>query len=175
MQNKKVDLHKLALTVGWQPLYVDDGYTCYEYVKKVRGVESLCHVLQLKDDLTYDTITPTFSAIVGVLPVKLQRKIKKLSKKCSDQEIDNVLDLICWTVQTHKDQCDYCRLAEYGSLVGVDIASHGYEFSYDLPKTTKSEILSLIESSLPVDLAPILGKMKKLDYKIGYIKQNYTK
>ena len=34
------------------------------------------------------------------------------------------------------------------------------------------EILALIESKLSLDDALILGKIKKIEYKIGYMKQN---
>jgi hypothetical protein len=54
----------------------------------------------------------------------------------------------------------------------VDIEEQGYKFCYDMPKAQKRKILSLIECNLPVELAPTLGKIKKIDYKIGYIKQN---
>ncbi len=174
MADKKVDLHKLAGAVGWQPLYVDDGYTCYEYVQKIRNIESLCHVLQIKDDLTYQTYLPTFLAIVAVLPPKLQKKVKKLTKKSSEEKIDSVLDLACYAVEEFKGKCEYTKLQEYGNLVGVDITKQGYQFSYYLPKNVRSQILSLIESSLPVTLAPTLGKIKKVEYKIGHIKQHGT-
>ena len=63
-------------------------------------------------------------------------------------------------------------LKEYGDLIGVDIEEHGYYFSYKIPKKKYLKSISLVESKLPVEDAPIIGKIKKLEYKISYIKQN---
>ena len=165
----------MAETVGWVPTYVDEGYTGYEYVENVKNIESLCHVLKLYDDLTYQTYLPTFEAIIEVLPKKLIKKIKKLTKKCDEQNINNVLDLASYEVQEYRLKTTYNKLFEYGCLVGIDISSRGYPFQYEMNKKQKRKILSYIESSLPVELAPKLGKIKKLDYKIGYVKQNGIK
>lgn len=170
-----IDLHHLAETVGWVPTYVDEGYTGYEYVQNIKNIESLCHVLKLYDDLTYQTYLPTFEAIIEVLPKKLIKKIKKLTKKCDEQNINNVLDLASYEVQEYRLKTSYNKLFEYGSLVGVDITKHGYQFQYEMSRKQERIILSLIESSLPVELAPKLGKIKKLDYKIGYARQNGIK
>lgn len=170
-----IDLHRLAETVGWVPTYVDEGYTGYEYIENVKNIESLCHVLKLYDDLTYQTYLPTFEAIIEVLPKKLTKKIKKLTKKCDEQNINNVLDLAAYEVQEYRLKTTYNKLYEYGCLVGIDISSKGYPFQYEMTKKEKRKILSFIESSLPVELAPKLGKIKKLDYKIGYVKQNGIK
>ena len=62
---KYIDLHKLAETVGWQPVYVDEGYTSYEYLEKVRNIECLCHVLKLYDDLGNFSISFNSRIIVG--------------------------------------------------------------------------------------------------------------
>ena len=170
-----IDLHHLAETVGWVPTYVDEGYTGYEYVQNIKNIESLCHVLKLYDDLTYQTYLPAFEAIIEVLPKKLIKKIKKLTKKCDEQNINNVLDLAAYEVQEYRLKTAYNKLFEYGSLVGVDITKHGYQFQYEMSRKQERIILSLIESSLPVELAPKLGKIKKLDYKIGYARQNGIK
>ena len=61
------------------------------------------------------------------------------------------------------------------SINGIDITEHGYEFQYETNKKMARQILSMIESYLPIDLAPVLGKIKKIDYKIGYAKQHGIK
>jgi len=57
-------------------------------------------------------------------------------------------------------------------LLGVDIEQFGYSFKYNLNKKEYNDILARIEQALPMEYAPVLGKIKKLDYKIGYIKNN---
>ena len=41
-----------------------------------------------------------------------------------------------------------------------------------MPKKKYQDALALIESKLDLNDALILGKMRKLEYKIGYMKQN---
>ena len=60
-------------------------------------------------------------------------------------------------------------LKEYGNLLGINIEDYGYYFTYKIPKKKYVKIISLIESKLTVEEAPILGKIKRLDYKISYI------
>ena len=172
---KYIDLHKLAQIVGWTALYVDEDYTSYEYYKRVKNIESLCHVLKIYDDLTYENYLSTFYTIINVLPKGLIRKIKKLTKKSDPESIHNVIDLACYEVEEYRNKTDYNKLFTYGTLVGVDISKSGYEFCYEMSKSQKRDILSFIESRLDIDLAPVLGKIKKLDYKIGYAKQHISK
>ena len=63
-------------------------------------------------------------------------------------------------------------LKEYGDLVGVNIEDYGYYFTYNMSNKKYRQILSLIESKLSVNEAPIVGKIKRIEYKIGYMKQN---
>ena len=79
------------------------------------------------------------------------------------------------TIEEYRKATDFTKLEEYGKLLGVDIYSLGYSFEYKLKKYKRSEILSQIEVHLPMELAPILGKIRKLDYKIAYIKNNKIK
>ena len=173
--SKNVDLHHLAETVGWQATYVDEGYAGYEYIQKVKNIESLCHVLKLYDDLNYETYTQTFEAIISVLPKELYKKIKKLTKKSDPENIANVIDLVCFEVETYRQNTIYNKLFTYGNLLGIDITENGYFFEYETNKKMARQILSMIESYLPIDLAPVLGKIKKIDYKIGYVKQHGIK
>lgn len=174
MENN-INLNRLAQITGWIPLYVDEEYTSYEYVQRIKRIESLCHVLKLYDNLSYDNYLSTFDTIISVLPRKLIKKIKKLTKHSDADNINSLIDLVCYEVEEYRNRTDYNKLFTYGTLVGVDIAKSGYEFCYIMPKSMKRNILSFIESKLPIDLAPILGKIKKIDYKIGYIKQNGAK
>lgn len=174
MENN-INLNRLAQITGWVPLYVDEEYTSYEYVQKIKKIESLCHVLKLYDNLSYENYLSTFDTIISVLPRALVRKIKQLTKRSDADNINSLIDLVCYEVEEYKNRTDYSKLYTYGILVGVDISKNGYEFCYTMPKTTKRNILSFIESKLPIDLAPILGRIKKIDYKIGYIKQNVSR
>ena len=170
--SNNVDLHHLAETVGWIPRYVDEGYTSYEYIERIGNIESLCHVLKLYDDLVYENYLSTFDAIIEVLPKELIKKIKKLTKKCDKANISSVIDLAAYEVEEYRLKTTYHKLFDYGCLLGVDISKEGYQFCYKMNKNQERQILSLIESNLPIDLAPVLGKIKKIDYKIGYVKQH---
>ena len=46
----KIDLHKLALTVGFEVVCVDDDYTNYEYMITLRDIESMSYVLKIKNE-----------------------------------------------------------------------------------------------------------------------------
>ena len=63
-------------------------------------------------------------------------------------------------------------LKEYGDLVGLNIEDYGYYFTFNLSKKKARTIMALIESKLDLNDALVLGKMRKLEYKIGYMKQN---
>lgn len=173
--NNNINLHKLAQIVGWVPLYVDEEYTSYEYIQRVKRIENLCHVLKLYDKLTYTNYLSTFDTIISVLPRDLVKKIKKLTKRSDPENINSLIDLVCYEVEEYRNKTDYNKLYTYGNLVGVDISQSGYDFCYVMPKNIMRNILSFIESKLPINLAPVLGKIKKLDYKIGYIKQHGAK
>ncbi len=172
---KYIDLNSLAQMVGWTAVYKDNGYTSYEYIQKIKNIESLCHVLKLYDNLDFSNYYSTFETIIEVLPKKLNKKIKKLTKNVDEANIANILDLAKYEVDEYRKNSTYNKLYTYGKLVGVDIQKEGYDFSYNISKQNERKILSMIESTLSVELAPVLGKLKKLDYKIGYIKQNGVK
>ena len=72
---------------------------------------------------------------------------------------------------TYKNKTKYNQLKEYGELVGINIEEYGYFFTYKMPKKKYQDALALIESKLDVNDALILGNMKKIEYKIGYMKQ----
>jgi hypothetical protein len=47
----KIDLHKLALTAGFEVVCVDDDYTNYEYMIRLKDIESMSYVLKIKNDI----------------------------------------------------------------------------------------------------------------------------
>ena len=61
-------------------------------------------------------------------------------------------------------------LKEYGALLGVDIEMK-FPFEYVLKKKKRSEILSYVEFYLPMEMAPLVGKIRKTEYKISYLKR----
>ena len=170
----KIDLHNLALTVGFEVVCVDDDYTDYEYMVVLRDIESMSYVLKIKNKIAYDDVENILQSIILVLPTRLRSKIKRLARKRDENNIDNIIDLLCFTISEYRNKTKYSQLKEYGDLVGVDIEKHGYFFTYKLSNKKYYEILALIESKLDLDDALILGKIKKIEYKIGYMKQNKT-
>ena len=71
-----------------------------------------------------------------------------------------------------KNKTKYNQVKEYGELVGINIENYGYYFTYNMPRKKYQDALALVESKLDVNDALILGKMKKIEYKIGFLKQN---
>ena len=168
----KIDLHKLALTVGFEVVCVDDDFTNYEYMVRIRDIESVSYILKIKNEIEFEDVDNILQSIVIMLPKDLRRKIKKLARKKDEQNIDNIIDLLCYTIDEYKSKTKYSLLKEYGDLVGVNIEDYGYYFTYNMSNKKYRQILSLIESKLSVDEAPIVGKIKRIEYKIGYMKQN---
>lgn len=168
----KIDLHKLALTVGFEVVCVDDDFTNYEYMIRLRDIESMSYILKIKNTIVYSDVDNILQSILIVLPAELRRKIKKLIRKKDAKNIENIIDLLCYTISEYKSKTKYSLLKEYADIVGVDIEKHGYYFTYKMSKNTYRKILSLIESKLSVDVAPVVGKIRKIEYKIGYVKQN---
>lgn len=168
----RIDLHKLALTVGFEVVCVDDDYTNYEYMVRLRDIESMSYVLKIKNEISYLDVDVILQSILIVLPKRLRRKLKKLAKRKDENNIENIVDLLCFTVEEYRAKTDYSLLKEYGDLVGVDIEKLGYSFTYKMTKATYHKLLALIESKLSVEEAPIIGKIRRIEYKIGYLKQN---
>ena len=168
----KIDLHKLALTVGFEVVCVDDDYTNYEYMVRLRDIESMSYILKIKNVISYEDVDDILQSIMIVLPKPLRKKVKKLVRKKDEKNIENIIDLLCFTISEYRNKTKYSLLKEYGLYVGVDIEKFGYFFTYKMPKSTYRKIISLIESKLPIEEAPIVGRIRKIEYKIGYVKQN---
>ncbi len=168
----KIDLHKLALTVGFEVVCVDDDYTNYEYMIRIKDIESMSYVLSIKNHIEFLDVDNILQSIIIVLPADLKRKIRKLTRKKDENNIENIIDLLCFTVEEYRSKTKYNLLYEYAKLVGVDIEKSGYYFTYKMSNKKYREILALIESKLPIEQALIVGKIRKIEYKIGYMKQN---
>jgi len=161
------NLHNLASTIGWEIVNIDEGFINYEYVLKVGEIESLSYIVRISENPTLEYFEETFEALIQVLPKKLQKKLRKLTKNSNVKES---LEVIIFAVEEYRQKTDFYKLYTYGTLLGVDLYKEGCMFQYVLSKKQKTKILSRIESELPMELAPVLGKIKKLDYKIGYLK-----
>ena len=167
----KIDLHKLALVVGFEMVCVDDDYTNYEYMTRIRDIESMSYILKIKNDITFLDFDNILQSIIIVLPNNLKKKVKKLVKKRDEGNIDNLIDLLCYTISEEKSKTKYSLLKEYGELVGINIEDYGFYFKYSISKKQYLKILALIESKLSIDDALVVAKIKKIEYKIGYLKQ----
>lgn len=168
----KSSLHELATKVGFEIVNVDDGFINYEFNEKISGVESVSYIIKVEDNPSEYKANITFDAIINVLPKKLKKRIYKLVKNSNISEDSKSIELVMFAVDEYRVKCDYNRLKEYGALLGVDIEKLGYMFTYNLSKKDFRHILAKIEQALPMEYAPVLGKIKKIDYKIGFVKNN---
>lgn len=167
----KSNLHELATKVGFEVVNVDDGFINYEFNERVSGVESISYIVKVVDDAS-DKAKITFDAIVNVLPKKLKKRIYKLVKNSDISKDEKSIELVMFAIDEYKAKCDYNKLKEYASLFGLDIEKMGYAFSYNLSKKDIISIIAKIEQEVPMEFAPTLGKIRKIDYKIGYVKNN---
>lgn len=167
---KKNNLHELATAVGFEVVNVDDGFINYEFNEKISNIESVSYIIQIADVMPKDKYILAFEAIIDVLPKKFRKRIYKLVKHTDIFEDDKSNELVLFAVNEYRAGCDYNRLKEYGELLKVDIEKLGYNFTYNLSKKDKKIIMAKIEQKLPMELAPVIGKIKKIEYKIGFIK-----
>lgn len=168
----KNGLHDLATMVGFEVVNVDDGFTNYEFNQKITGVESVSYIIKVLDTMTPERFQMTFDAIVNVLPRKFKKRIYKLVKHSDLVNDEKCLELVMFEVSQYKEKCDYNKLKEYAELVGINLEDLGYGFTYELSDKEKKAIIAKIEQKVPMELAPALGKIKKIEYKIAFIKQN---
>ena len=54
----------------------------------------------------------------------------------------------------------------------MNIEDYGYYFTYKISKKDYAKMISLIESKLPIEEAPKVGKIKDIEYKISYVKHH---
>ncbi len=168
----RIDLHQLALIVGFEVVCVDDDCTNYEYMIRIRDIESMSYVLKIKNHIEFLDVDNILQSIIIVLPADLRRKIRKLTKKTDENNIDNIIDLLCFTVEEYKLRTRYNLLNEYAKLLGINLEKEGYYFTYKMSKKRYKQIMAFIESKLDISVAPIIGKMHKIEYKIGFLRQH---
>lgn len=168
-------LKDLAGIIGWKLITEDKGFSTYEFEIEESKYEHIAFVVRILDDPNELELIEILLTLIKVLPIKLKNKINKLINKLNMENLLNSLELIGFTIEEYKKQTEYAKLEEYGRLLGVDIQKQGYLFEYVLKKRKRAEILSQIELNLPMELAPVLGKIKKTEYKIAYIKNRKIK
>ena len=166
----KNNLHELATAVGFEIVNVDDGFINYEFNEKISNIESVSYIIQIADVMPKEKYILAFEAIVDVLPKKFRKRVYKLVKHSDVFDDEKCNELVLFAVNEYKANCDYNKLKEYGALLHVDIEKLGYNFTYNLAKKDKKAIIAKIEQKLPMELAPVVGKIRKIEYKIGYIK-----
>lgn len=164
-------LEDLAKIIGWKLVSDDPDYSAYEYIEYTGRIEKLAHIINIPKNVENDDVYDIWLILKSVLPRKLRKKLGKITKNIDSEEFSSLFEVINYTIEEYKAKTDYERLKEYGLLLGVDIEKLGYEFEYNMPKQKRQKLLSIIEAKLPIELAPMFGKMKKIDVKIGYIKQ----
>lgn len=173
----KVSTHlkDLANVVGWTLVNDDKGFSTYEYEIAESKYEHISHVVRILDEPNELEIYEIILSLIKVLPVKLRIKINKLINKVKVHELPNVMEIVCFTISEYKKKTEYAKLEEYAKLLGVTLEGKGFSYEYKLKKAKRAEILSQIEVNLPMELAPVLGKIKKTEYKIAYIKNKHIK
>lgn len=165
-------LRELAETIGWKLVNNDKGFSIYEYETKVNKYEKISNIIRILEEPDDLEIYEIMLSLIKVLPYKLKRAVNKLISKFKLEDIGELTEVACYTIDEYKKTTDFYKLKEYGQLLGVNIEELGYTFEYKLKHRKRAEILSIIENKLPIEIAPILGKIRKLDYKIAYIKNS---
>ncbi len=160
-------LHNLASTIGWEIVNVDEGFINYEYILKISDIDSLSYIVRISENLSDEYYEETFEALIQILPKRLQKKLFRLIKGST---VKDSIEVLIFAIDEYRQKTDFNKLYNYGLLLDVDLLKEGFIFEYELTKREKIKILSRIESELPMELAPVLGKIKKLEYKIGYLK-----
>ena len=163
-------LHELATAVGFEVVNVDDGFINYEFSENISNIENVSYIIQVADSMTRDKYILTFEAIINVLPKNFRKRIYKLVKHSDIYEDDKSNELVLFAINEYRFGCIYNKLKDYGALLNVDIEKLGYNFTYNLSKKAQKTIMARIEQNLPMELAPVVGNIKKIEYKIGYIK-----
>ena len=168
-------LKELAKVVGWRLVNEDNGFCIFEYEVCVSKHENDMFIVRILDEPNELETRELLDAILKVLPYKLRRKTGRLLNKFKMEDFNNLVEVVCFTIDEFKKATDYAKLEEYGKILGVDLEQKGYKFQYILKKNIRSEIIALIEVNLPMELAPVLGKIRKIDYKIAYVRNKRIK
>ena len=163
-------LVELATAIGWKKVAEDKDFTSYEYKKDVSRSESVTYLLRIFEHQESEDFYQTLFIINNVLPRELKKKIKKITKKIKPDEIAGVVEVIKFAIDEHKKKTTYTMLEQYGKMLGVDIEKLGYGFEYETSRRKELEILAKIEAKLPMELAPEVGKIKKIEYKMAFVR-----
>lgn len=166
-------LKEIAKVIGWELITEDKGFSTYEFEIEESKHEHLAYVVRILDDPNELEVIEILLTLTKVLPFKLKCKVNRIINRLKLEDLSNTMELICFTVDEYKKKTDYAKLRRYGHLLGVDIEAGGHKFEYKLKRRKKAEILSQIEIALPMEIAPVLGKIKNIDYKIAYIKNKH--
>ena len=175
MNKASKSLKALASVIGWKLVNDDKGFSTYEYEISMSKYENVSFVIRILDEPTESEVDEILLTLIKVLPQKLKRSVNKLVGKFKAEDFENLAEVAIFTIEEYKKATEFNKLKEYGQLLGIDIEEKGYSFEYKLKKNKKAEIMSVIELKLPIEIAPTLGKLKKIDYKIAYIKNNRLK
>ena len=168
-------LRDLAETIGWKFVNDDLDFTVYEYTHRVSKYEEISHIARIYEKPNEIMLYDILKTLKKVLPRKLKKKIDKILKNIRIEDLPNVVEVVKFAIEEYKSKTDYARLKEYGNLVGVDIEKLGYKFKYTLKKREKLDIIAKIENHIPIEHAPKVGTIKKLEYKIAYVRINMNK
>lgn len=165
-------LLELAKTIGWVPIIADGGWTNLEYTRRVNAYESIRHILKLGTTVDDVDFLNALGSLIDVLPRKLKKRIFKLIKHSDLSKKDDLIDLANFAIVEYKAQSEYTKLEEYANILKVDLTKLGYSYCYELTKKERNEMLSVIEKVLPLEILPQVGKIKKTEYKIGFVRVN---
>lgn len=168
-------LIELAEAIGWKRVADDKGFISYEYKKDVSRTESVTYLLRIFEQQTNEDFFQTLFIINNVLPNELKKKVKKITKKIKPEDIAGVVEVLKFAIDEHKKKTTYTKLKNYGEMLGVDIEKLGYTEEYETSRRKELEILAKIESKLPMELAPEVAKIRKIDYKVAYVRTHLNK
>lgn len=172
MNKAVLNLKQFAEVVGWNKVADDKGFTSYDFRKDLSKREAVTFLLKIFDNLNEKDFYQTLFVIKSVLPKKLRRKVDKITKNVKPENIAGVIEILRFAIEEHKSKTTFFRLKKYGEEVGVDIEKQGFLFEYELTKKQEQEILAAIETKIPMNIAPKIGKIKKIEYKIACFKEN---
>lgn len=163
-------LTEMAEIIGWTKVNDDAGFVLYEYTKTESKYEKISFIVRILDNPNEQEQYIILNSLINVLPWKLKRNINKITKNFRAKDYGKIIEVLTYTIDEYKSKTEYSKLREYGLLVGVDIVDLGYPFEYKIIKSKKNTILAKIESYLPMEVLPTIGKIKKIEYKIAYVK-----
>ncbi|MEG1582172.1 MAG: hypothetical protein RR334_03360 [Clostridia bacterium] len=165
-------LHSLALIIGWEFVNEDKGFSNYKFTRQISPSEIVSYTVRINDVQTESEFYDTLQVLQNILPNKLKRRANKITKNIKPEDISSVVDVLAFAIEEFKSKTTYQKLKEYAEVLNMDIEEMGYKFDYEISKKSERAITALIESRIPMEHATNVGKLKKLEYKIGYFKNH---